>query len=182
MGQDGESGRVDVVDITLDATAMHLVLLLLIVLAPSLGCLALLGHRTASGLQLSRYAALSLAAWFAASLGLFALVLQFPGGPGSAFTVGGGTSGFQRSLRSAFCLLPWSAPFSIAGCALVTRTPLSHRPGSQRRRGGACGATSTGFQLRIPRQLLVRVASNPSIERTSQRPLRALWPAAHVER
>ena len=25
-------------------------------------------------------------------------------------------------------------------------------------------------------------ASNPSIERTSQRPLRALWPAAHVER
>jgi len=26
------------------------------------------------------------------------------------------------------------------------------------------------------------VASNPSIERTSQRPLRALWSAAHVER
>ena len=26
------------------------------------------------------------------------------------------------------------------------------------------------------------VSSNPSIERTSQRPLRALWPAAHVER
>ena len=25
-------------------------------------------------------------------------------------------------------------------------------------------------------------ASNPSIERTFQRPLRALWPAAHVER
>jgi hypothetical protein len=24
--------------------------------------------------------------------------------------------------------------------------------------------------------------SNPSIERTFQRPLRALWPAAHVER
>ena len=27
-----------------------------------------------------------------------------------------------------------------------------------------------------------RVASNPSIERTFQRPLRALWPAAHVKR
>ena len=26
------------------------------------------------------------------------------------------------------------------------------------------------------------VSSNPSIERTFQRPLRALWPAAHVER
>ena len=26
------------------------------------------------------------------------------------------------------------------------------------------------------------VAPNPSIERTFQRPLRALWPAAHVER
>ena len=26
------------------------------------------------------------------------------------------------------------------------------------------------------------MASNPSIERTSQRPLRALWPAAHVKR
>jgi hypothetical protein len=26
------------------------------------------------------------------------------------------------------------------------------------------------------------VASNPSIERTAQRPLRALWSAAHVER
>jgi len=29
---------------------------------------------------------------------------------------------------------------------------------------------------------LVSVSSNPSIERTFQRPLRALWPAAHVER
>jgi hypothetical protein len=27
-----------------------------------------------------------------------------------------------------------------------------------------------------------RQAPNPSIERTSQRPLRALWPTAHVER
>ena len=27
-----------------------------------------------------------------------------------------------------------------------------------------------------------KLSSNPSIERTSQRPLRALWPAAHVER
>ncbi len=27
-----------------------------------------------------------------------------------------------------------------------------------------------------------RVWSNPSIERTRQRPLRALWPAAHVKR
>jgi hypothetical protein len=26
------------------------------------------------------------------------------------------------------------------------------------------------------------VSSNPSLERTSQRPLRALWPTAHVER
>ena len=28
----------------------------------------------------------------------------------------------------------------------------------------------------------VGVPPNPSIERTSQRPLRTLWPAAHVER
>jgi hypothetical protein len=30
--------------------------------------------------------------------------------------------------------------------------------------------------------LLPSVSPNPSIERTFQRPLRALWPAAHVER
>ena len=29
---------------------------------------------------------------------------------------------------------------------------------------------------------LIAEASNPSIERTFQRALRALWPAAHVER
>jgi len=37
------------------------------------------------------------------------------------------------------------------------------------------------LQARVQR-LLERTAPNPSIERTSQRPLRALWPAAHVER
>ena len=39
---------------------------------------------------------------------------------------------------------------------------------------------------RVPRSLsnsfLGEVSPNPSIERTYQRPLRALWPAAHVER
>jgi hypothetical protein len=33
-----------------------------------------------------------------------------------------------------------------------------------------------------PHAAVVAVASNPSIERTSQRPLRALCAAAHVER
>jgi hypothetical protein len=36
--------------------------------------------------------------------------------------------------------------------------------------------------LRIGRSAAPAPWSNPSIERTFQRPLRALWPAAHVER
>ena len=43
----------------------------------------------------------------------------------------------------------------------------------------ACGISA----LRLPECAMhPSQASNPSIERTSQRPLRALWPAAHVER
>ena len=50
----------------------------------------------------------------------------------------------------------------------LARMKKRHRPGSL--------AAATAF-------LAVRArSSNPSIERTSQRPLRALWSAAHVER
>ena len=44
-------------------------------------------------------------------------------------------------------------------------------------------AQSSACALRLPECAMhPSQASNPSIERTFQRPLRALWPAAHVER
>jgi hypothetical protein len=46
----------------------------------------------------------------------------------------------------------------------------------------ACSPKALSAESYATARKSCRVSSNPSIERTFQRPLRALWPAAHVER
>jgi hypothetical protein len=163
---------------------MQLVLFLLIALAPSLGALALVGHRAAAQDRLSRYVLLSSAAWLASSMCLYGLVLWSPGVAGVDNRSLAAESGGFAAL-AAVCFVPFALAGSILYCwgRLWSREghfacALSGEHGGLSARGSAC----VPCNLRVPGQLLVSARPNPSIERTSQRPLRALCAAAHVER
>ena len=86
---------------------------------------------------------------------------------GSLRRTQGAKASFSRR-RSACLLARSSSTLSIM---------QSSAPGCSSERSKSSVSRGTGLS-RCTR----RVASNPSIERTFQRPLRALWPAAHVER
>ena len=81
-----------------------------------------------------------------------------------------------------------SEPLSLLASSVLgaARGPAEYR--SAKVRGPCWAPANTPAQsgvstLRVPEFAMhLSQASNPSIERTSQRPLRALWPAAHVER
>ena len=109
---------------TLDPTAMHLVLFLLIALAPSLGALALMGHGAAAKNQLGRYALFSLLAWLAASLCLFGLVLWSPGiSEGERQAIGG--TGSLTAL-AAVCVVPFVLVGTILYCWGGRWSPEGH--------------------------------------------------------
>jgi len=80
--------------------------------------------------------------------------------------------GLSQAQVQAAQFVPHAALRSTAAPSLrVVRAPASTPAHVASRRSGCQNASHASPQ-----------ASNPSIERTFQRPLRALWPAAHVKR
>jgi hypothetical protein len=65
----------------------------------------------------------------------------------------------------------------IKGTTPGNRRIQGHAPAAE---GNQCHSSTNGRNASI--ESVNTVTSDPSIERTFQRPLRALWPAAHVER
>jgi hypothetical protein len=95
--------------------AMYLVLAMLVVLAPSLGALAVVGHDASAKFQVGRYALLAIAAWLAASLCLYGLLLWSPGLIGSDLaTLAGGARGFIT--LAAVCFVPFILVASVLYC------------------------------------------------------------------
>ena len=93
---------------------MYLVLLLLIVLAVSLGGLALVGHRAVANLELWRYLILSLAAWLGASLFLYALVVWSPAVAGNEPLIARGVGGL--AVLATVCFAPVALVGSVLYC------------------------------------------------------------------
>ena len=94
---------------------MHLMPLLFIALAPSLGTLVIVGHGAAAKSQLGRYLLLSLVAWLAASLCLLVLASWFPGVSENEYTSFASGFGGLAAL-AAVCLVPFVLVGSILYC------------------------------------------------------------------
>ena len=97
----------------------------------------------------------------------------------------------RLALESYAALLSASVASGATSCIGKTRDVFGRaydrahwlRAFSGRKRfGGSLAGTAAAMNVVAEGQPLRRVAPNPSIERTSQRPLRALCAAAHVER
>ena len=89
-------------------------------------------------------------------------------------------SGYQfRPCAEAQRLRSSRATTGVGASAHARHALATHCPAIT---GPTLGASEHNRRVRSKSSAFLRQAPNPSIERTSQRPLRALWPAAHVKR